>query len=661
MASPLAGQQWNDSTSVALATRAIERRTIAVADSSLAGYSAKARGLITFRADVDLDEASSSRLLKADRVEVEVYWQRPDQSKQIIRAWQDTTLFPTGIWYHRDHLGIVTDDFGNAIRLGDGDEVRDVVHPFAPTGLVHYEYRLADTITVTLGSSRLVLVGLEVRPKDHRAPAVIGRLYLDRDRLQVVRSEFGFTPASYLDRELEDITVRLERALFEGRYWLPYRQVIEIRRRTTAVRLPIRTVIRGDWQIGDHEINPALPPIEWRGPSVAGMRRPVRAGPPLAFGPLVDSSLAATGRLDALRQEARAIARGRLLDGLPRFGLSVSRMSDVARFNRVEGLAVGGGISLRGAIGDELRIGVGYGFGDRRLSGRVKATGRLAGSTVTLRAERAVFDVGQSPAASPLVNSFLGQELGRDLGDYVRRDLLGLGIRTRLGPVATGSAELGWVRSEAAAVVARAAHGAFRPNSVPGDRGRLFGQVGLTFDGSRSVGEQRRGEFTFEAGTGSGGFARALATGDFSVGLTGGTLSARGVLGAAIGRLPPWRSMVIGGQGTLLGLPHRAYGGRRIALGSAEWLAVVPAPSLPLGPFGRTGWSLRIGPAVSAGWAAGAVEGAPWVPSAGVRVAVGGVVELFDRTVRLELGRGLGEGGHWGLAVDLPRLWWPLL
>ncbi len=58
----------------------------------------------------------------------------PATSKQVILGWRDGRWLPTDISYHRDHLGIVTNNFGDRIRVGEGDEVRDVVHPLAPEG-----------------------------------------------------------------------------------------------------------------------------------------------------------------------------------------------------------------------------------------------------------------------------------------------------------------------------------------------------------------------------------------------------------------------------------------------------------------------------------------------------------------------------------------------
>src|SRR2546427_11134279 len=69
---------------------------------------------------------------------------------------------------------------------------------------------------------------------------------------------FNFTPRSYLDAELEDVSIVLDNALWERRYWLPYRQEIEIRRRATRLDVPVRGIIRARWEIDGYVLNLGL-------------------------------------------------------------------------------------------------------------------------------------------------------------------------------------------------------------------------------------------------------------------------------------------------------------------------------------------------------------------------------------------------------------------
>src|SRR3990170_1331048 len=128
----LAGQTWNDSATTALIARAAARRASAEADTGLRDFEARAHGFVFFLGQLGEGLAAPPRLIKADQLALEVYWKAPGRSKQRIVGWRDRRDLPTDIQYHRDHLGIVTNGFGNRIRIGEGDEVRDVPHPLAP-------------------------------------------------------------------------------------------------------------------------------------------------------------------------------------------------------------------------------------------------------------------------------------------------------------------------------------------------------------------------------------------------------------------------------------------------------------------------------------------------------------------------------------------------
>src|SRR5256886_14622508 len=86
-----------------------------------------------------------------------------------------------------------------------------------------YDFALDDTTTIMLPEREVRVVTLRVRPKDFGLPRIVGTLYLDAETADLVRMAFNFTPRSYLDPELEDVSVVLDNALWERRYWLPYR------------------------------------------------------------------------------------------------------------------------------------------------------------------------------------------------------------------------------------------------------------------------------------------------------------------------------------------------------------------------------------------------------------------------------------------------------
>ncbi|MEK6768842.1 MAG: hypothetical protein AABY85_07635, partial [Gemmatimonadota bacterium] len=116
---PLAAQAWDSPTSRALVARAIARRAETLADTGLSDFSARAHGFVFFLGQIGEGLSEPPRLIKADQLELEVYWRAPNRSKQRIIGWRDRKDLPTDINYHRDHLGIVLNNFADRIRLGE--------------------------------------------------------------------------------------------------------------------------------------------------------------------------------------------------------------------------------------------------------------------------------------------------------------------------------------------------------------------------------------------------------------------------------------------------------------------------------------------------------------------------------------------------------------
>src|SRR6266540_6540158 len=165
-------QRWNDDRTRALVERATERRATQIADTALVDYLATAHGYLTFLAQFGEGFTEPPKIVKADELALEVYWRSPDLSKQRIVGRRDTLLLPTDINYHRDHLGIVQNNFPNLIRVGEGDEVRDVPHPLSDVGLNEYDFAIRDSLRIALGPRNLEVYEVRVRPKNDRAPRI---------------------------------------------------------------------------------------------------------------------------------------------------------------------------------------------------------------------------------------------------------------------------------------------------------------------------------------------------------------------------------------------------------------------------------------------------------------------------------------------------------
>jgi hypothetical protein len=664
--SPLVAQSWNAPAALELVHRATAERATAQADSSLESYRTRAHGFVFFLAQVGEGLSEPPRLVKADELRVEVYWRAPDRSKQVILGWRDGAFLPTDIDYHRDHLGIVTNNFGDVIRIGEGDEVRDVPHPLSRGGLEAYDYALGDSLAIRTAAGETVVREVQVRPRSFARPLVVGTLYLDAATAQLVRFRFSFTPAAYLDRQLEDISIVLENSLYEQRYWLPYRQEVEIRRRTRWLDFPARGIIRGRWEIDGYDLNVPLPDTLFRGPAIAGLVHPQPADTHWTM-PL-DQAIAGVAPpvnrqdMDALRVEVERIAGARALSGLPSRRLAAGSVSDLARVNRVQGLTLGFG-GVLGLEGSRIQVrpSIAYGTSDHRVTGGLTVAAGLGATQVTVGASRRIRDLSDLPVIAPAVNSLLAQEGGKDYGDYVLLQGLTAGVRRRLSGRSTLALSAAVEESRSVGVRATPATGSYRPNPALGSGTWHVARLELErASGGIAVRRDFQGRLSVEGGDGPGEYLRATVESRWLTTLGGHDLVSRVYLGAGTDELPPHRSFVLGGRGTLVGEPFRAYGGRDVALGQVEWRFEVPIPAIPLGSFASTGRSMTVAPFVAAGVAGRSLPGLPWAASDGVRPVAGVAFEWFMRLIRVEAGVGLRDG-EFGLTVDVNRDWWGLL
>ena len=649
-------QDWNSDSALALARRATARRERAAGDTALRDYKAQAHGFVFFLGQFGEGLTQPPRLVKADQLELEVYWKAPQLSKQRIIGWRDRADLPTDINYHRDHLGIVQNNFGRAIRLGEGDEVRDVPHPLAPGGEELYDFALGDTVTIILTQRAVRVVELRVRPKDFGQPRIVGTLFVDVGTADLVRLAFNFTPPAYLDPELEDVSIVLDNALWEGRFWLPYRQEIEIRRRATWLDIPARGIIRGRWEIDGYVFNLGLADQWFAGDEITALPQAQRDSfpwtEPLSAAIQDIAEPVRQEDLRAVRAEVSRIAGRRALSGLRRQRLGARRVSDLLHVNRVEGLTVGAGIVWR-APGDgyEVRGLASYGFADGKPKGLVAVT---SADGLELAVYRQVRDVSDTPVIAPLLNSLSSQELGDDYGDYYRATGARFAVHRPWGSrsewrAAITHEEIAWLP-----VTAKPANGTYRPNPV------FFGgentAVAVTLR-RRSEGFAVRRDFaaelTVEGGAGQERrYLRVAGAAHLLAPVGGARLLTRVAFGAATNDLPTHRFFFMGGRGTLLGDDFRVWSGPRMALVHVEWRAPVPFIPLRAGPA-RTPGTITLAPYGAAGWMDVPGVRGPSRTTAGLALEWLGVF-------RLEAGYGL-QSRRMHYAFDITRDFWDIL
>ena len=670
----IGAQTWNDPRTLALVGRATERRAQQLADTGLVDYKASARGYLTFLAQLGEGFPDPPKIVKADELALEVYWRAPDLSKQRIVGRRDTLLLPTDISYHRDHLGIVQNNFPSIIRLGDGDEVSDVPHPLSPRGANEYDFAITDSLRIRLADRSVDAYRVSVRPRNDREARVIGAVFIDRGTGEVLRMAFSFTRAAFLDRQLENISIVLENALVEGRFWLPSRQEIEIVRTGAWMDYPARGIIRGRWEVSGYSVNQGISPLFFRGPEIVIAPRSVLdervwAGRILDSLP-ADVRASTDETIRAVQEEAGRLVRAEALARVQRTSLAARAVSDFVRFNRVEGLALGAGLTRRMGAGVAFSGRGRWGFDDEAAKGRVGVSvSRANGASVELSLYREYRDAGDIVEVSTLRNSFAAQEFGSDYTEPF--DTRGVGLRAELGRRFGVTWSLGAAveRQKGLEVHASPAFGRFEPTipaldadvvevALGADRALTPIGGGFWLGGRLELRGARVDPASLDAPRDLG---RAFA--DLRIERPVGAhrlvlRSTVGAVDAGTNDAPAQHLVYLGGPVSAPGYRYHELVGTVGAGQRLEWRMPVPFPSIPLGRFGTAPGSATLAPFVHFAYIDDPAQfrrsDSGWFPAAGV-----GALVLFD-LLRLDVAHGIRDG-RWTFSADVMRDFWRVL
>lgn len=648
---------WNSPRALELAHRAVMARGH-YADTVLRNFQARAEGHVYFLAEL----RGERQLVRADQVAVEILWQAPDRALQTIVGRRHDKRLPSRVRYHIDHLVVVLDNYGDRIRIGEGEEVRDVLHPAAPGALRHYDYRLADSLEIRVRDRITRLYRLQVRPSEATAPGLVGSVFVDRRTGSIARLRGTFTAASYVDPQLDYVTVDLRSALWEGRWWLPAEQEVELRREVRWLDFPVGGIIRTEMRIREYRLNEevpyalaegervaALPPgqleryDDWELGLYAGVRRPEERGEP---------------ELDRLKAEARELVGARALLAAAPMRPHLSDASGALRARRAEGLrlGVGGRFRIDGLTAASVQVG--WPFARERPQAEVGLTRQIGLAELELRlVSDRPRDVGPFPAAAGTVST-LGMAL--DGEDWVDPYFEAGGELRAVAPVlgGTGTFFLQALRQRSAWLAAGPLLGGSARPVRPVDHGTLTG-TGLRLE--RGLGEALAARWRLDAATEAGlagpgdfGYGRFLATLEADGERPGASWGWSGRLAAGFGtgELPAQRLFLLGGRGTLPGHSFRGWGGDRIVLADLQLSREVFPPWLRARIQGAAGGSWLEGPGAAA---AGRLE---VQESRTLRASTGAGVGLFYDLLRLDAFRGLGAGGGWEVIVSVnPRFW----
>lgn len=446
-------------------------RRHAATDTLLHDYRATVRS----RLDVALGRGRFPRLfpLVATEHVARLQWSAPNDLRvELVGQRQRVLMRDMKVQVGFARPWFIPRSLGDSIRLLD-DELpeRAALHPFAAGAERFYHYALTDSATIYLPQRTLEVVALDVEPR-RPAPALIaGRVWVDRNLGDVVRMTFLFL-GDYLWASPDGETARdsaearrdtrramrvvrleaeIEYALFEDRFWMPRSQLVAIHIHEpwlTRATLPVRFTTTFD----EYEIN-AGTAVRFRAQlpdtldqvTVVDLTIPgglsIHAGrqadggrwelstPPrdslLAYDGWPDTMVFAASAGDEQRFRDVTAYLARLAEDLPgewvgRGGLYPTQLGELVRFNRVQGLSLGGAVAWQpGTAFTEVRARARYGFSDGRLLGGIAVVREAPGGSWELEGGRDLVPVDPFSRAGGLahtLNALLG---GHDDADYL--------------------------------------------------------------------------------------------------------------------------------------------------------------------------------------------------------------------------------------------------
>jgi hypothetical protein len=670
-AAPLTAQAPADS----LVQRAIERRGRQLADSTLLSYRADAHGFLAFLAQLGEGTIIPPKVVQSEELALTIAWWQPGRSAQRLVGRRDTTLLPADVGYYRDRYGVVLDNLPDRIRLGDGQDVRDVPHPLGANAAAVYEYRMGNALSIRIPGREILVDEVTFRPRDAGRPAAVGSVYLDRETAAVVRLSMTFTRAAIIDKRIETLVVTLENGLVRERYWLPRRQEVEVSRGSTWFDIPARGIVRGRWEISNYDVNERIPAATMQLPRWSSVPRDSLRAHPFT-GRVIDVlppeiQLASSDDVVRARVQAEAAVRASLLARPATANVAGRGVSDLVRYTRAEGLALGIGGAHRDGTGLMVSGRVRYGFGDDQLKGQVAigpspAFGRVP--TVQLFAEREYRDLGFAERAG-VTNSLGALLFSSDFTTQV--DTRAVGLQWRPRPTSAFTWRLAAERDAPTAVHWSGVRGAFAPTlsawTLRGARAEVSGAGGWVATEPTAW----RGQWALAAsagayeGTVDAQFVQprvARAIGQLQ--LTRPLAGDRSVLlhtmaGMAGGQaLPPQWLVFAGGPWSAPGYAWHAFGSRALLSQRVEVRQPVAGPSVSLGRFGRSPPHITLAPYVQTLAVASGTAARPTV--AGVYPSAGLGVLFFYDLVRADIARGMRDG-QWRISVDIDRAFWGIL
>lgn len=542
-------------------------------------------------------------------------------------------------------------------RKSSGDTLR-AIHPLAADRAGYYRYSGGDTVAVLHSRARAIpIMRVRVTPQLDsvsgavRIGAFDGEIDFDAERHEIVRMRGQFVASAQsrgrrfsvarLPGVVAVAYVELVNAEIDGRYWLPSFQRSEFQATFAplgAQRSIFRLVSRfrdmnvtATFAAGDSVRADSATVVQAEG-RPSGYRRRLSFAPSDSvsrYGEWAEPLGAATGKVSASDFDDLAPDAWRS-KGAPRFELAPTKLEEVFRFNRVEGVYTGvaAGERFRDAVpGLAAHAYGGWAWTERTARGGFSVTYGSGRWTTVARADRSL--ARTNDFTPPLENGgegFGALFAGVDDQDYVDRRVATLGLTRMLGSTHGGLVMVEGGVGDDQLEVARLGRspvvgGHFRLNrgSLPGRYARgavtielhpdvtgVYLEPGIGMVGSYEIAggglRWQRGEVTLAA-------RRNLS--DF-------VIAARANAGVVAGEpLPAQQLFELGGENALPGYDYKAFAGDRAA--AAGVLAAYSFPLL------RRPWRIvrsLVIPGLSPGIAAGVQGGWTELSTSSARAAV---------------------------------------
>lgn len=474
------------------------------------------QALVRTRIDAGFGRSRFARVLPivAHETAARVAWSLPNDLKVDVVGQRGVSAFRNAdIDAAFDRPWFIPRSLGDSIRLVDDDlPTTAALHPLTAGAERFYHYAISDSVTLSVPGRTVNAVAVRIEPKVIGPALVAGDLWVDRETAEVVRFLFVFvgeylwdspdenaTPEDSADtrrgnvwaNRIVKLEADLEYALFEARYWMPYRQLVQLTVEIpwfVNVAIPVRFVTTfEDYDVNTGELPVFQAPeavesevreaadsaevqlgdadVDRRSRRRNNLRCPdgttncdraesgyFRAGPAEQSGrwevhyPPKDSMAAYPWpddlTLGLTADDERRIHEtigelGRLQEDLPdqwvgrmRAGIAFERFTDLYRFNRVQGSSVGMGFQFAPGPPFTTVLGTGrFGLGDRRPLASVTWRRDAPDGRFELMAYREVREVEPWTGGLGFGNSMNALFTAHDDADYYLG--LGGGVRYR--------------------------------------------------------------------------------------------------------------------------------------------------------------------------------------------------------------------------------------